>query len=158
MEIFCLLRVDFQLESRYSSSVFVNSITSFRRFFESLLKDSPACLKVVVGTKLDRVESDAQGNIAAERQVQREAGRQYARQINGEFYERHPNIMTVPFFETSSKENCGVSEMFAHTFDLCCLELPASSSCICKSQSVKINIHHIQEQPDTEKTKKKCSC
>lgn len=122
-----------------------------------LLNEERSCLKIIVGTKLDLVEPDAQGEALKAREVSREVGREYAKELNSEYLASHPGA-NVPYFETSSKMNRGVNELFDYTFQQC-LGTLATDYSNAQTKSSTIKLHEAPStagQPFNAGQRKKC--
>ena len=70
------------------------------------------CLKVVVGAKLDKVNTDV------DREVSQQEAREFCSEINHEYLSKLGNA-SLPFYETSSKTGENVKETFEFIFEQC---------------------------------------
>ena len=95
--------------SVYVSFFFSRFILHFRARFLPLLESAREdCLKVVVGTKSDLVES---------REITPEEAKQFSREINQNV--NLSKLKSDPYFETSSKTGNNVTRVFEYIFDYC---------------------------------------
>lgn len=123
------------------AAVLVFDLTDLESFealdrYRSFLKDAdPNCLIVLVGTKLDLVQTSSDNHCNRSRQVTKEMAMEYAKSLN------------ALYFETSAKDNINVSAVFDHignTFFADRLEpvetvkVDISSSSPCKDSSTRL--------------------
>lgn len=106
------------------------------------------CLKVVVGSKTDLLQSES------ERQVTRQEARQFCSEINEQLLAKTGNT-ELPFFETSSKTGENVQETFEYIFQKCLS--PLSDEYRLKSRNtIKLHSRPVQENTTKTAADKKC--
>jgi len=112
------------------------------RFGSILEAANEDCLRVVVGTKLDALQSQ-------KRDISIEEGRKLSRELN-----EHLDLRKLPhdpYFETSSLDNQNVTDVFQYIFQYC-LPLSASQQ---KKQKAGSVIDLLEESGEGSR---KCGC